>query len=78
MTRIKIVAEGAHECVKYLCGSVLGSLSKSGALVDNVQRTRGIVDLITPFIKLKKSPTALREENVLRPISCKYIKAMTY
>ena len=39
MTRIKIVAELAHERVKYLCRSVFGSLSKSApifAIFENV------------------------------------------
>ena len=39
---------------QYLCRSVIGSLSKSGALVDNVQRTCCIVNLITPRHKAQK------------------------
>jgi len=50
----------------------------SGHFPKVVQRTCYIVNLITPFIKLKKYSTTLREENVLRPISCKYMKDMTY
>ena len=50
----------------------------SGHFPKVAHRTCYIVNLITPFIKLKKYPTALREENVLRPMPCKYIKDMRY
>ena len=67
MTRIKIVAELAHERVKYqFVGQYSGHYPKVRHFCNFRKGTCRILNLITPFIKLS-------EENLLRPISCKYI-----